>query len=173
MLRRLARGGRNILISGSSRAHLGRNIPCRANWHSMASLAMVLALEHIRRMRGGAQSHLMRCDDGGYYVVKFQNNPQHVRVLANEMLGTKVAGFLGLRVPQTEVVEVRRELIELTADLVIQLGTGRTPSRAGRQLGSPDPRDPTKTPAPPFPPAAFPFPQETPPAFPVFPSFPQ
>jgi hypothetical protein len=47
---------------------------------------MVLAVEHIRRMRGGAQSHLMRCDDGGYYVVKFQNNPQHLRILANEML---------------------------------------------------------------------------------------
>src|SRR5258708_1599470 len=135
-----------VAATSSSRAHLGRNIPCRANWHSIASLAMVLALEHIRRMRGGAQSHLMRCDDGGYYVVKFQNNPQHVRVLANEMLGTKVAGFLGLRVPQTEVVEVRRELIELTADLVIQLGTGRTPCRAGRQFGSRSPGDPTQTP---------------------------
>ena len=27
----------------------------------------------------------MRSDDGKIYVVKFQNNPQHVRVLANEM----------------------------------------------------------------------------------------
>src|SRR5438105_8806738 len=41
---------------------------------------MLRALEQIRRMRGGAQSHLMRCDDGYYYVVKFQNNPQHTRV---------------------------------------------------------------------------------------------
>jgi hypothetical protein len=47
---------------------------------------MLLAVEHIRRMRGGAQAHLMRCDDGSYYVVKFQNNPQHVRILANEIL---------------------------------------------------------------------------------------
>jgi len=37
-------------------------------------------------MRGGAQSHLMRCDDGDYYIVKFQNNPQGVRILANELL---------------------------------------------------------------------------------------
>lgn len=36
---------------------------------------MPLAIEHIRRMRGGAQSHLMRCEDENYYVVKFQNNP--------------------------------------------------------------------------------------------------
>jgi hypothetical protein len=33
------------------------------------------ALEQIRRMRGGAQSDLMRCSDGNYYVVKFQNKP--------------------------------------------------------------------------------------------------
>jgi hypothetical protein len=82
---------------------------------------MVVAVEHIRRMRGGAQSHLMRCDDGGYYVVKFQNNPQHLRILANEMLATRLAGCMGLPVPRADVVEVRRELIDLTAELVIQL----------------------------------------------------
>ena len=45
---------------------------------------MLHAMEQIRCMRGGAQSHLMRCSDGRdhdlYYVVKFQNNPQHSRV---------------------------------------------------------------------------------------------
>src|ERR1700682_1605458 len=51
---------------------------------------MLRALEQIRRMRGGAQSHLMRCDDGYYYVVKFQNNPQHRRILVNELLGTRL-----------------------------------------------------------------------------------
>jgi hypothetical protein len=105
---------------------------------------MLLAVEHIRRMRGGAQSHLMRCDDGGYYVVKFQNNPQHIRVLANEMLGTRLAAHLGLPVPRTEVIEVRRELIELTADLVMQLGMGRAPCRPGKQCGSRYPGDPAR-----------------------------
>jgi hypothetical protein len=65
---------------------------------------MPLALEHIRRMRGGAQSHLMRCDDGHYYVVKFRNNPQHSRILANELLGTRMAARLGLPVPPAAVV---------------------------------------------------------------------
>ena len=105
---------------------------------------MVLAVEHIRRMRGGAQSHLMRCDDGGYYIVKFQNNPQHVRILANEMLGTRMAARLGLPVPRTEVVEVRPELIELTADLVMQHGAGRNPCKAGKQFGSRFPGDPAR-----------------------------
>src|SRR5215831_15845555 len=105
---------------------------------------MLRALEQIRRMRGGAQSHLMRCDDGYYYVVKFQNNPQHLRVLVNEMLGTRLAARLGIPVPRTEVVEVSRELIELTPDLAMQLGMGRTPCRPGRQFGSRYPGDPAR-----------------------------
>jgi len=105
---------------------------------------MVLAVEHIRRMRGGAQAHLMRCDDGGYYVVKFQNNPQHLRILANEMLGTRwrlVWGFQ-YRVPKWS--RYARKLIELTADLVMQLGTGNTACRPGLQFGSRFPGDPAR-----------------------------
>ena len=55
---------------------------------------MLRAMEQISRMRGGAQSHLMRCSDGNYYVVKFQNKPQHRRILVNELLGTKLAARL-------------------------------------------------------------------------------
>src|SRR5713226_6417980 len=57
---------------------------------------MLYAVEEVRRMRGGSQSHLMRCSDGNYYVVKFQNNPQHRRILVNELLGTRLARRLGL-----------------------------------------------------------------------------
>ena len=81
-------------------------------------------------MRGGAQAHLMRCDDGGYYIVKFRNNPQHLRVLANEMLATRLAARLGLCVPQVEVVEVRPELIAYTSELVIQRSEER---RVGKE----------------------------------------
>jgi hypothetical protein len=105
---------------------------------------MRLAVEHVRRMRGGAQSHLMRCDDGGYYIVKFQNNPQHLRILANEMLATRMAARMGLCVPQIEVVEVRPELISYSSDLVIQLGLGRKPCAAGKQFGSQFPGHPAR-----------------------------
>jgi hypothetical protein len=105
---------------------------------------MRLAIEHVRRMRGGAQSHLMRCDDGGYYIVKFRNNPQHLRVLANEMLATRLAARLGLCVPQVEVVEVRPELIAYTSELEIQLGMGRMPCSAGKQFGSQFPGNPAR-----------------------------
>ncbi|HTQ87460.1 MAG TPA: HipA family kinase [Candidatus Solibacter sp.] len=96
-------------------------------------------------MRGGAQSHLMRCDNGEYYVVKFQNNPQHRRVLVNELLGTKLAERMGLPVPPVDVVEVRRELIENTAELVMQVGNSRAPCSAGRQFGSRYPGEPAET----------------------------
>ena len=106
---------------------------------------MPVAVEQVRRMRGGAQSHLMRCDDGGYYVVKFQNNPQGVRVLANELLGTRLAARIGIPVPAAEVVTVGEELIRLTEDLVMQLGRGRAACRPGKQFGSRYPGSPAET----------------------------
>jgi hypothetical protein len=106
--------------------------------------AMKLAVEHVRRMRGGAQAQLMRCDDEAYYIVKFQNNPQHLRILANEMLATRLAARLGLVVPQVEVVEVRADLIAYTPDLAIQLGLGRKPCAAGKQFGSQFPGHPAR-----------------------------
>ena len=85
-------------------------------------------------MRGGAQSHLMFTDDGHYYVVKFQNNPQRVRVLANELLATRIADRIGLPVPVTEVIEVSPWLIENTADLRIRTGGSTTVCQAGLAL---------------------------------------
>ena len=106
----------------------------------------VVAVEHLRRMRGGAQPHLMRCSDGGYYVVKFLDNPQHPRVLVNELLGVRLAAWLGLPVPEITVVEVPQELIDHSDDLVIELGRSRKKLRAGLQFGSRYPGDPIETP---------------------------
>ncbi len=107
---------------------------------------MLRAVEHIRRMRGGAQSHLMRCSDGFHYVVKFQNNPQHLRVLANELLGSALAARLGLPTAPFAVVDVSLELISLTEELVVQIGMSRVPCRAGLQFGSRYPGDPAAMP---------------------------
>ncbi len=94
------------------------------------------AVQHVKRMRGGAQSHLMRCDDGHYYVVKFRNNPQHERVLANEFLATRLAERVGLPVPAAEVVEVPPWLVEHTAELTIVLGSHAIQVETGLQFGS-------------------------------------
>jgi len=80
----------------------------------------VLAVQAIRRMRGGAQSQLMLGADGHLWVVKFQNNPQHLRVLANELIATRLAEAVGLSVPATDVVEVTEWLIANSPEGVIE-----------------------------------------------------
>jgi hypothetical protein len=104
------------------------------------------ALEHIRRMRGGSQSHFIRCSDENYYVVKFQNNPQHRRILVNELLGTKLAAHLGLPTTPVAIINVSKDLILLTPDLHVQIpwtaGRGRIPCQSGFQFGSCYPGNP-------------------------------
>ena len=99
------------------------------------------ALQHIRSMRGGSQSHLLRASDGNYYVVKFQNNPQHIRVLANEMFATRLAQLLGLPVPHVAVIEVSDWLIANTPEMRVHVGGSSVPCSSGRQLASLYPRD--------------------------------
>jgi hypothetical protein len=79
---------------------------------------------------------LLRASDENCYVTKFQNNPQHIRVLANEMLATRLGLALSLPMPRVEVLEVPDWLIEHTEDLRIQLAGQRIPCRSGKQLGS-------------------------------------
>jgi hypothetical protein len=101
-----------------------------------SSLA-VLAVQAIRRMRGGAQSQLMLGADGKLWVVKFQNNPQHLRVLANELIATRLAQAVGLTVPATDVVEVTEWLIANTAGMHVELPHQQVEKyRAGLQFGS-------------------------------------
>jgi hypothetical protein len=96
----------------------------------------VIAVQHIRRMRGGAQSHLMLCSDHRFYVVKFGNNPQHPRVLVNEMLASRLAEQIGLPVPASVIVEVDARLVERIPDLNVQLIDHNVPCQAGLQFGS-------------------------------------
>lgn len=96
----------------------------------------ISAVQHLRRLRGGSQAHLLKASDGAIYVAKFQNNPQHVRVLANEMLATRLGLVLGLPMPHVEVIEVSEWLISHTPDLRIQLAGSEVPCQSGPQLAS-------------------------------------
>lgn len=96
----------------------------------------ISAIQHLRPLRGGAQAHLLRASDEACYVTKFQNNPQHIRVLANEMLATNLGLALGLPMPRMAVIEVSDWLIEHTEDLRISLGGAKITCRSGKQLGS-------------------------------------
>jgi hypothetical protein len=88
-------------------------------------------------MRGGAQSQLMLGADGKLWVVKFQNNPQHLRVLANELIATRLAEAVGLTVPASDVVDVTDWLVANTPDMHVELPRGgRQRYVAGLQFGS-------------------------------------
>jgi len=110
-----------------------------------AEAPTVRALEFVRRMRGASQPCLLECDNGASYVVKFQNNPQHVRVLANEMLASRLALRVGLPVPAPAFVEVPVELIERNPSLVLEFGSTRQPCLPGLHFGSRFPGSPSRT----------------------------
>jgi hypothetical protein len=88
----------------------------------------------------------MRCEDGNYYVVKFQNNPQGERILANEMLAGHLALALGLPVTEPEVIEVSNWLVNHSPEMYMQYGSHRIPCSPGLQFGSRFPCDPLRTP---------------------------
>ncbi|MGC2421773.1 MAG: HipA family kinase [Candidatus Acidiferrales bacterium] len=100
------------------------------------AVARVCALEYICRMHGGSQPKLMRCSDGKYYVVKFQNNPEGVKTLANELLATLMAERLDLPVPEPAIVEVHPDLVRYTGELVIEQRHGSVRCRPGLCFGS-------------------------------------
>ena len=99
-------------------------------------IVRIEAVQQVRRMRGGSQAHLMRCSDQNFYVVKFRNNPEHTRVLANEMLVALLARIAGLPVPKPALVEVSEGLIQHTPELNVQLVRSTVPCQSGLQFGS-------------------------------------
>jgi hypothetical protein len=70
-------------------------------------------------------------------VVKFKNNPQHTRVLANELIATRLAAAVGLTVPACAVMEVTEWLIGHSGEMYMEMGKGeRVRCVAGLQFGS-------------------------------------
>lgn len=102
----------------------------------------VTARQFIRKMRGGAQSHLIEADDGNFYVVKFRNNPQHRRVLINEWIGNSFLHYLQVPAPDINIVQLSDEFLEASPEIYIQLGNSRHPVTAGWHFGSRYPGDP-------------------------------
>jgi hypothetical protein len=96
----------------------------------------ILASRLIRKMRGGAQAHLLEAADGRFYVVKFKNNPQHRRILVNELLASVLLRYLQIRVPDAAIVEVPQRFLDGNPELAIQLGTRRLPIEPGWHFGS-------------------------------------
>src|SRR5450631_1541402 len=100
------------------------------------------AVRHVRKMRGGAQAHLLEADDGKWYVVKFRNNPQHRRVLVNEALCATLLRYLKISAPETALIQVGAAFLAANPECSMQLGTRRVEIEPGWQFGSQYPGDP-------------------------------
>ncbi len=104
----------------------------------------IAATRLIRKMRGGAQAHLLECDDGHFYVVKFRNNPQHRRILVNEWIAAVFLKYLQISTPETEIVALTPDFLARNPDLYLQLGSRHLEVPPGWHFGSRYPGDPTK-----------------------------
>lgn len=105
----------------------------------------VTARRLIRKMRGGAQAHLMEASDGHSYVVKFLNNPQHRRILVNESIASTFMQYLGIAAPETAIVQLTESFLAGDSDTYIQLGRERRAVTPGWHFGSRFPGDPART----------------------------
>ena len=105
----------------------------------------VAAHRLTRKMRGGAQAHLLEASDGHSYVVKFHNNPQHRRIRVNEWIASTFLHYLDIAAPPIAMVELTEEFLAATPDVHIQLGRERQPVTPGWHFGSRFPGDPMRT----------------------------
>jgi hypothetical protein len=93
-------------------------------------------------MRGGAQAHLLEADDGDYYVVKFQNNPQHRRILINEFVASEILTHLQIASPGHQSVLLSKEFLKSNPEVHLQTGTRREAVEPGWHFGSRHPGNP-------------------------------
>ena len=104
--------------------------------------APITAVRHVRKMRGGTQAHLLEANDGHWYVVKFRNNPQHRRVLVNEILSATLLEYLQIAVPVTALIEISSEFLAANHEVCLTCGQKRIPVEPGKHFGSRYPGDP-------------------------------
>jgi hypothetical protein len=105
----------------------------------------VEARHFIRKMRGGAQAHLVEAGDGNCYIVKFQNNPQHPRILINELIACELLRHLQIAAPDFSLVRVTPEFLTVNPAVHLQTGSQRIAPLPGWHFGSRHPGHPNTT----------------------------
>jgi len=96
----------------------------------------IRAREFVRKLRGGAQSHLMLADDGEYYAVKFVENPQSRRILVNEWIAHAVFRQLRIAVAEKAIIELTPEFLAAHPEVAIHMGSSKRPPTPGWHFGS-------------------------------------
>ena len=104
----------------------------------------VHATRFLRHMRGGAQAHLLEGGDGHFYVTKFRDNPQHVRILVNEWIASRLLEYLRIAAPKVAIVELDESFLSREQDVKIRLIAKELPVSAGWHFGSRFPGHPDR-----------------------------
>ncbi len=81
-------------------------------------------------------------DDGGFYIVKFQNNPQHRRILVNEFVAAGILAHLQISCPSHGIISLSPEFIAANPEVYLQTGTRRAEIAPGWHFGSRHPGNP-------------------------------
>ena len=102
----------------------------------------VNARRFIRKMRGGAQAHLLEADDGDYYIVKFQNNPQHRRILVNEFVAAEILAHLQISCPGHQIVRLSAEFLAAIPKSICRPARAAPAIEPGWHFGSRHPGNP-------------------------------
>lgn len=103
------------------------------------------ATRFLRKMRGGAQAHLLAAESGngsGYFVTKFIDNPQHRRILANEWIAARLLEYLQIASPRVALVDVSSAFLERNPEVCLTLGPKKHAVTPGWHLGSQFPGNP-------------------------------
>jgi hypothetical protein len=100
------------------------------------SMPALEAMAVFRRLRGGSQSLLVLASDGALYVVKMMGNPQGPNVLANEALGSELAGYLGLPVPSWRPIALSDDFIDSHSHCWFESASGPVRPQAGVHFAS-------------------------------------
>ena len=98
------------------------------------------AIRLIRKMGGGAQAHLLECDDGHHYVVKFRNSRER-RTLVNEWIGATLLKYLQISTPPVAIVNLTPEFLGANPDVNLRLPSRCAEIAPGPHFGSRYPQD--------------------------------
>ena len=97
----------------------------------------------LRQMRGRSKGHLIKANDGNFYVAKFVGNPQGNRTLINEWIMGHLLQELQVATPPLVLLRLGDETE--TCNLLPQISDSEPALKAGVHLGSRCPADPTRT----------------------------
>lgn len=103
---------------------------------------MIEAIQYLARLPGGTQPHLLGTNDNRVYVVKLRNNPQHRRILVNEMLASALLRYLGVSTPESALIRISPEFLAANGEVHVRLKKQRILAEPGLHYGSRYPGDP-------------------------------